>query len=197
MAAALLLLGAALLRPFAAAALLELRRRRAFEPTRVREVIPLLAWTGLGLAALALVASLLSLLTPWLTFLRGSAQPAAGAGLLLWVVLPLIGGAVAIGLVRVRGRSLVDLSARGQAVLAGWLGAGVYASDRFLRRSGLGVVEAFEGGVEGGEAALGRSLAAGAAGVPALPANALLALSVVVVVVLAVAGALLAPGVAR
>jgi NADH:ubiquinone oxidoreductase subunit 5 (subunit L)/multisubunit Na+/H+ antiporter MnhA subunit len=89
---AVLLVAAGGARVFLAVALGPLRRRRAFEPDRVREApSPSLAWPywlALG-GALLLVASLIH---GWLDFLDGNKHPAPSVGTyLLWVVVALIG----------------------------------------------------------------------------------------------------------
>jgi NADH:ubiquinone oxidoreductase subunit 5 (subunit L)/multisubunit Na+/H+ antiporter MnhA subunit len=200
-AAALVLVGIALLRPYGAAAHLELRRRRAFEPTRVREVLPAAAYAALALALAGVLAVALACITPWLSFLAGRTQAAAPvATLLLWLGFGLGGAAVGTAIGIAGGRRAIAVTARAHGVVAGWVGVATHGSDRFLRRAGLRIVELVEvGGLEAGEGALGRALrGTGGWELGRLVAGgAALAFAVAVVVVAAVVGGLLAPGVVR
>ena len=65
----MILVGFALTRCYALAAHGALRRRRAFEPARVREVAPVMRWAAWVLAGGGLLLALAGFLTPWLGFL--------------------------------------------------------------------------------------------------------------------------------
>jgi NADH:ubiquinone oxidoreductase subunit 5 (subunit L)/multisubunit Na+/H+ antiporter MnhA subunit len=99
---AVLLLSIGGVRVFLAVALGPLRRRRTFEPDRVREApTASLMWLYLlGVGGTALLAA--SLAGGWLQFLDGNKHPAASAGAyVLWVAIALIGfAAVAIAYLR-------------------------------------------------------------------------------------------------
>ena len=201
-AAALVVVGAALLRPYVAVAHLELRRRRAFEPTRVREVLPAAAYSALGLALLGVAGVVLAGIAPWLSFLGGHTQPAVSVTtLLLWLGFGLGGALIGAAAVLAGGRRAVDLAGRAQGAIAGWFGVGVYATDRFLRRAGIGAIDAVEGRViDGGEGALGSALARVGGlelGWGMAIGGAALGIVIGLLVAVAVLGGLLAPGVVR
>ena len=106
---ALLLVAAGGARVFMAVSLGPLRRRRAFEPDRVREApSPSLAWPFwlAGGGALLLVASLIH---GWLDLLDGKKHPAPSPGsYVLWVVVALIGfGLPVLAYVRDRDGALL------------------------------------------------------------------------------------------
>ncbi len=159
---ALVLIGAALLRPYAAAAYGELRRRRAFEPTRVREVAPAASASVLALALAAAVATVLGFLTPWVAWFGGPGHAAGVEQMFVWLALALIGCAAGIFGGGFRRDLVIGWSARTQALVAGYSGLAVIAWDRFLRQPVLGIVDATEGiVVEAGGSALGRLFSRG------------------------------------
>jgi hypothetical protein len=176
-----------------------LRRRRAFEPDRVREAAPgSLAWPywlALG-GAMLLIASLIP---RWLEFLDGSKHPVPSAGVyMLWLAVALIGfAAAAIAYMRDKDGAL-----KASAVSGAWLGRGSSVAnrnfDRFLVAPLAAIavrldgrwIPAGEGGIGGALDATGR-LAAAANRLPALP------VVIVIAVVLTVVMALVVPGVLR
>lgn len=195
---AVLLVSAAMLRVFLAAAVGPLRRRRAFDPDRVREAPQAaLGWPyWLGVAGAALVIA--SLLPSWLNFLDGLKHPAAPAGaVVLWAAAALIGFAAAAVAFRLGKDSVLAWSARAAA----WLGRGAGTSagvvDRFLVEPVIDIAYRLDEWIPAGDGALARfatasgQLAAAGVRAPALP------LMIALVAALAVLIALLAPGVIR
>jgi NADH:ubiquinone oxidoreductase subunit 5 (subunit L)/multisubunit Na+/H+ antiporter MnhA subunit len=196
---AVLLVSIGALRVFLAIAIGPLRRRRAFEPDRVREVpAASLAWPyWLALVGAALVAA--SLIRSWLDFLdAGHKHPVPStAGYLVWVAVALIGFAAA-AIAYSAGK---DGAARASSGLGGWtdrLVAFAFGSvDRFAIEPAASLADGTSEWIPTRDDALGRSAVAGgrliaaASRVPALPAVILLA------VLLAAALALLSPGVFR
>ena len=90
------LLSLSVWRGFALAALGPIRRRRAFEPQRVRDALPGMAWPALALGLLGLFAFVLSLFTGWLMHLAPGRQTSGGAGSgVLWLLIPLAGSVLA------------------------------------------------------------------------------------------------------
>ena len=184
-------------RVFLAMAVGPLRRRRAFEPDRVREAPrPSLSWPywlGLGGGAL-LVASFVG---GWLEFLDGRKHPAPSAGAyVLWVAVAVIGfGAVAVAYLRDKDGAL-----KASALAGTSLGRLAYSGsrnfDRFIVapatviaiRVGDRWIPAGDGGLGGALETAGRFIVAGAR-IPVIP----FALAVVVVLTLVVG--LVAPGV--
>ncbi|HXM71989.1 MAG TPA: proton-conducting transporter membrane subunit [Candidatus Dormibacteraeota bacterium] len=185
------------LRVFLAMATGPLRRRRAFEPDRVREAASAsLAWPywlALGGAALLLA----SLIGGWLDFLDGHKHPVPPAGAyVLWIAVALVGfGAAAIAYTRDKDGAL-----RASAVSGAWLSRLSYAAsrnvDRFLVAPVAAIaarlesrwIPAGEGGIGGALDATGRFAAAGAR-LPVLP------VAIGIAVVLAVVVGLVSPGV--
>ena len=195
---AVVLMSAAGLRVFLASALGPLRRRRAFEPDRVREVpSPAVTWpywlvlggAGLGVA---------SLITGWLHFLDGHQHPAFSLiGFGVWAAAAAV-GFVASALAMVLGK---DAALAASATAGRWVGlaaAAVFATiNRFLIAPATDIARRLGDWIPAGDTALGRfaglsgQLALAAARAPAVP------LLVALAVVLAVLFALVAPGVAR
>ena len=162
MAVALLVVGVALLRPYGAVAHGELRRRRAFEPTRVREVAAAATTSALLLAVAGAVPVLVGFVPAWAGWLGGRGHPAQPLPVLLWVAIGLAGAAIGFAAGGWRRDLVVGWSARSQAVIAGYAGLGALAGDRLLARPALAVIDAVERqGVERGAGALGGSLASG------------------------------------
>jgi hypothetical protein len=195
---AVVLISAAMLRVFLATSTGPLRRRRAFDPDRVREAPQAsLSWPyWLAVAGAALLVA--SLVPAWLNFLDGLKHPAPASGsYVVWAAAAAIGFAAA-GVAFTRGKdSVLAVSARAGA----WLNRGTAASaslvDRFLVEPVLDIASRLDGWIPAGDGALARfAIASGqfaAAGVraPALP------LMIALVAALAVLVALLAPGIAR
>ena len=195
---AVLLIAVGSLRIFLAIAIGPLRRRRAFDPDRVRD-IPAAAlswsyWLALGGAVLVVA----SMVHGWLDFLDGRTHPAPNPiGYVLWVAVALVGFAAAAIAFRANKDGAVRASSQlGAAVdRSVWLAQGWAA--RFIVAPASGIAAgADEWSVVRDDAlavsavATGR-LAALAARVPVVPAVILLA------VLLAVAIGLISPGVFR
>jgi NADH:ubiquinone oxidoreductase subunit 5 (subunit L)/multisubunit Na+/H+ antiporter MnhA subunit len=196
-AGGLTLVAVAIFRPYFAIAHGELRRRRAFEPARVREVNGVVAWTALVCALLGLAAVVLGFFTPWVGYLGagGHAVTAVGTNV-LWVVAPLAGAAVAAVAFWLRKDAGLGFSARvGERFGALWeASGGLY--DRFFARPGGRIVGAVEDvGVPAVESGVGRALT-GAGGLAGLAERGLpwVPTALGVAVVLAVAYGLLAQG---
>jgi NADH:ubiquinone oxidoreductase subunit 5 (subunit L)/multisubunit Na+/H+ antiporter MnhA subunit len=195
---AALLVSLGSLRIFLAIAIGPLRRRRAFEPDRVREApANSLSWAYLlALAGGVLVAA--SFVHRWLDFLDGHQHPAPSTGsYVLWIAVALVGFAGA----GIAFSASKDGALRASAALGAWiergLGVGLRAVDRFVIGPAEGLAIGTGEWVPARDDALGRSavatgrLAAAAARAPVLPMVILLA------VLLAFVVALLSPGVFR
>jgi NADH:ubiquinone oxidoreductase subunit 5 (subunit L)/multisubunit Na+/H+ antiporter MnhA subunit len=195
---AVLLVSVGALRIFLAIAIGPLRRRRAFEPDRVREVpassLTWPIWLALGGAVLAAA----SLVHNWLGFLDGHKHPAPDtATFLLWIGVAVVGFAGAA----IAYRSNKDGALRASAVLGGWtdrlVAAALLAVNRFVVGPAVGIALGTSEWTPSRDDALGRSavasgrLAATGARAPVLPVVILLA------VLLAAALALISPGVFR
>ncbi|HLZ95592.1 MAG TPA: proton-conducting transporter membrane subunit [Candidatus Dormibacteraeota bacterium] len=195
---ALFLVALGSLRVFMAAGTGELRRRRAFDPDRVRDAAAAsLGWPyWLVLVGLVLVAS--TFVTGWLGFLDGkthaAAKPAAYA---VWIGVVLLGFLVG-ALAHARSR---DGSLTASGWFAAWVGAtstrGWYALDRFIYEPSLAIVMRVESWLPAADGSLGRlSVATGRLAASSMRASAAPVL-VVIAVLLAVLVALLSPGVLR
>lgn len=117
----LFLVGAAAARVYAGASHGRLRRRRSFDPERIKEAEPSMALPAVFLAALALAAGVLTFSTRWLHFVdvRPHAHPPATATL-LWLAVAAAGVAAGLALYAPLRRRLGDrLSARAGAALGG------------------------------------------------------------------------------
>jgi hypothetical protein len=195
---AVLLIAIGGLRVFLGASFGPLRRRRAFEPDRVREApreaLGYPYWLVVGGAAF-LVASLLS---GWLNFLDGQKHPAPALGAFgIWAAVAVI-GFVACASVYARGKDgALAASAAGGELL--WRVTGFFFGvvDRFLVAPVTDIARRLGDWIPAGDGALGRfattsgQLALAVARAPAVP------LVVVLAVVFALVFALVAPGVAR
>jgi NADH:ubiquinone oxidoreductase subunit 5 (subunit L)/multisubunit Na+/H+ antiporter MnhA subunit len=196
---ALLLVSIGAIRVFLAVATGPLRRRRAFEPDRVREAAPgSLAWPY-WLAVGGAILLIASLIPRWLEFLDGSKHPVPSAGVyVLWLAVALVGfAAAAIAYMRDKDGAL-----RASALSGAWLGRWSNAAnrnvDRFLVAPLAAVaarldgrwIPAGEGGIGGALDATGR-LAGAANRLPVVP------VVIVVAVVLTVLVGLVAPGLLR
>jgi len=186
------------LRIFLATSFGPLRRRRAFEPDRVREA-PRSAvgwpyWLVVA-GALLLVASLVR---GWLDFLDGQKHSVPGAGsFVLWAAIAVVGFA-AVSFVYLRNKDgALAASSTGGAWLARITVTGAALVDRFFVAPTTDLARRMGNWIPAGDAALGRAaevtgqfvFASGR--LPAVPLVTLLA------VVLALVIALLAPGVWR
>jgi NADH-quinone oxidoreductase subunit L len=195
---AALLVSIGALRIFFAIAIGPLRRRRAFEPDRVREVpTSALTWEyWLALGGAVLVAA--SFVHNWLDFIDGQKHPAPTTGTyVVWIVVALVGfGAAAIAHVANKDgavRASAGLGSRVDRLVA----LGTRAVYRFLVEPAVGLAGGTGDWMLLRDDAFGRSgiatgrFAASATRVPVVPAVILLA------VLLAAALALLSPGVFR
>jgi NADH:ubiquinone oxidoreductase subunit 5 (subunit L)/multisubunit Na+/H+ antiporter MnhA subunit len=197
---AVLLVSIGAIRVFLAVATGPLRRRRAFEPDRVREVAP--GWPRVWPYWLAVGGTILliaSLIPRWLEFLDGSKHPAPSAGrYLLWLAVALVGfAAAAIAYTRDKDGAL-----RASALSGSWLGRLLDGADRSVDRflvAPLAMivarldgrwVPAGEGGIAGALDTTGR-LTAAANRLPVVP------VVIAIAVVLTVVVGLVAPGVLR
>jgi NADH-quinone oxidoreductase subunit L len=195
---AALLVSIGAVRIFFAIGIGPLRRRRAFEPDRVREV-PTAAlawqyWLALGGAVLVIA----SLIHNWLDFIDGHKHPTPTAGTYaVWIVLALVGFAAAalVYLVDKDGavRSSAGIGARVNRVVAIATGA----VNRFVVEPAVAIAGGTDDWILARDDAVGRSsvatgrLAASTSRAPVVPAVILLA------VLLAAVLALLSPGVFR
>jgi hypothetical protein len=198
MGEAVLLISVGSLRVFLAVAIGPLRRRRAFEPDRVREAparaTGLPYWLALAGAAL-LIASLIH---GWLDFLDGHKHPAPFIGAyLLWAAVAIVGFAVA-AVAYARSK---DGALRASALAATWLDSRLTATwsavDRFLVAPATDLAARSGDGLAAGDERLGHAaaaagrLAARTTRAPSVPLVILLA------VLLAIGLGLIAPGVFR
>lgn len=198
--AGLFVCGFALARPYFSMAFGALRRRRAFEPDRVRDVDPTAAWSVLllGVGGLAFVLAVF-FLTSWVAFLFSVSHATdVFRTSVLW--LAPVAGFAAGGLVYglAKPRPLAWSGWVGERVdMALLLGSGLF--DRFLAAPGLAAVYGVEASaLTGGEAQLGLSLVGFGryvrrlgSGTPVLPVLFILA------VLIAVVAGLATPGLAR
>lgn len=199
-AAGMALVAATGYRVYLAVAHAPLRRRRAFEPSRVEDPVSTVVGAALVCALLGIVAVALAFFTPWIAVVGAGGHAVTDMGTsVLWLIAPLLGAAAASIAFASRRDQALALGARGGEVLAAvWaLAGGVY--DRFLGRPGRGAVGAAEDvGIPAVESGVGRALMdtgglAGLAerGLPWVPAVVGLA------VVLVVAFGLLSQGLQR
>jgi len=195
---AVLLIAVGALRIFLAVAIGPLRRRRAFEPDRVRDIpASALSWAyGLALAGAALVAA--SMAHGWLDFLDGHSHPGPNTvGRVLWVAVALVGFAAAAIAFRANKDGSIRASTGAGTALDGsvWRAQGWAA--RFIVAPAAAIAVATDEWSVVRDDALALSavatgrLAALAARVPVVPAVILAA------VVLAVVLGLVSPGVFR
>jgi NADH:ubiquinone oxidoreductase subunit 5 (subunit L)/multisubunit Na+/H+ antiporter MnhA subunit len=186
------------LRVFYSASIGQLRRRRAFEPDRVREAPrSSLGWPyWLVVAGVFLVGA--SVVRNWLDFIDGQKHsvPAAGS-FVLWFAIALVGfAAVSFAYLRNKDGALAASAAGGwrMARASATFGALV---DRFLVAPTTDIARRLGEWILAGDAAIGRAadvtgqVAMATGRLPAIPLVLLLA------VVLAVVLALIAPGVWR
>jgi len=186
------------LRVFFGASIGPLRRRRAFEPDRVREApreaVGYPYWLAVAGAAF-LVASLAG---AWLNFLDGKQHPAPSpAAVAIWAAVPVLGfAACTIAFLRSKDGALAA-SAAGGAYLARITSFLLGVFDRFIVAPATDIAVRLDSWIPEGDSALGRftstagQLALAAARGPAV------AIVVVLAVALAVLFALAAPGLVR
>jgi hypothetical protein len=195
---AVLLIAIGGLRVFLASSFGPLRRRRAFEPDRVREAPrPSLGWPYWLVAAGAILL-VASLVRGWLDFLDGLKHPVPGAGsFVIWVAVAVVGfAAVSFAYLRNKDRALAA-SATGGAWLARLTATGAALVDRFLVAPTTDLARRVGDWIPAGDGALGRAVEV--TGQFAIASGRLGAIPLVTVlaVVLALVIALLTPGVWR
>lgn len=185
-------------RVFMGASFGPLRRRRAFEPDRVREAPrESLTWP-FWLAAAAGAYLVASLIGGWLNFLDGQkhSAPVVGA-VVLWLAVALAGFAAAVGAHAINKDAAVAASSRGGT----WLSRGAWLAfaqvDRFLIAPVTDIARRVGDWIPAGDGALGRF--SNASGQLALSAGRgpAIVLVVVLAILVALVFALLGPGVAR
>jgi len=186
------------LRVFMAAGTGPLRRRRAFDPDRVRDALaPSLGWPyWLVLMSLALAAA--SLVTAWLGFLDGRTHSAAKVGAYVtWLAVVLAGFAVAaVAFARSKDGALTA-SGWFAALTARVMGTASSLLERFVLEPTAGIVEHTERWLPAGDSALGRmSLLGGRLAATSARASAMSVL-IVMAALLALLIGLLSPGVLR
>jgi NADH:ubiquinone oxidoreductase subunit 5 (subunit L)/multisubunit Na+/H+ antiporter MnhA subunit len=196
---AVLLVSIGALRVFFATSTGPLRRRRAFEPDRVREAARASLWWPYLLAIGGATLLVASLIRGWLDFLDGHKHPTPPAGAYaLWAAVVLVGfAAAAIAYTRNKDGAL-RASALSGAWLARLTGAGGGSFDRFLVAPLAVIAARLEGRwIPGGEGGItdavdgtGRLAVAGGR-LPVLPV--VLGIAVVLTVVVG----LVSPGVFR
>jgi formate hydrogenlyase subunit 3/multisubunit Na+/H+ antiporter MnhD subunit len=166
---ALAVVAFAALRPYFSVAHGELRRRRAFEPARVREAVGSVAGSALACGVLGVVALLLPYFPGWIRFLGAGGHAVDSFGTSVpWVLAPLAGAAAAAWAFMLRKDAALELCARlGERFGIAWEQAGVLF-DRFFARPGGTIVGAVEDvGVPAVETGVGRALT-GAGGLAGL-----------------------------
>lgn len=195
---AVLLVAVAMLRVFFAVSFGPLRRRRAFEPDRVREApSSALGWPYLlAVAGLAMVVA--AFIRGWLDLLDQYRHPAPSAGAYaIWVAVALVGAALAAAAYMRNKDGALAASRFGGAWLGRVTSRGASLADRFIVAPSTDAARRFGDWVPAGDGALGRlagrsgGLATALARTPALP------LVVFAAAVLALVLALAAPGVLR
>jgi len=194
---AVVLLTVGALRVFFGASFGELRRRRTFDPERMREPQGALGfpfWLVVAGAALAVA----SLVAGWLQFLDLLKHPAApAAAIVVWAALAAIGLVVA-AIPFARGRDgALGLS----AFVDRWLGraadAVLYVVVRFLVSPSTDIARRVGDWIPAGDGALGRFVTATGDLVQSAGRVPGLAIVIALAVVLALAIGLAAPGIAR
>lgn len=195
---ALVLVAIGGLRVFYGTSIGPLRRRRAFEPDRVREApresVGYPYWLAAG-GALFFVASLVS---AWLNYLDGRQHPAPSiAALGIWMAVPLVGfAACTFAFVRSKDGALAA-SAVGGAYLARVTFFLQAQFDRFVVAPATDIARRVDNWIPEGDSALGRFITTvGLLGLAAARGPAV-AFVVLLAVALAVVFALVAPGVVR
>lgn len=190
---ALLLIAICGLRVFLGTSLGPLRRRRAFEPDRVREApresLGYPYWLAAGGAALLIA----SLVTGWLNFLDANKHPApAAAAVGIWAAVAVVGFA-GCTFVFLRGKDgALAASAAGGVLLSRATGLLYAVFDRFFIAPVEDIAERLDAWIPEGDSALGRftttagQLALAAARAPAMTLVVVFAVVLAVVFALAV-----------
>lgn len=195
---AVLLIAIGGLRLFFGASIGPLRRRRAFEPDRVREVPrSSLSWPYWLVAAGALLL-VASLVRGWLDFLDGQKHSVPGFGsFVLWIAVAVVGFAAA-SLVYARNKDgALAASSTGGRWLARTTVGGAGLADRFLVAPTTDIARRLGDWIAAGDGTLGRGadlagqFAMASGRLPAIPMVTLLAVGLAVVL------AFLTPGIWR
>lgn len=190
---AVVIMSVAGLRVFLGASLGELRRRRAFEPDRVREAPQQAVTWPYWLTAGSVAFLVASMTTAWLGYLDGHKHPASPVlAFVLWGAAAVVGLlAVAIAYAVGKDRALALSARAGEWLHRG--GGGVYGVvDRFLVATSTDIARRLAEWIPAGDSALGRvagltgQLAASGMRLPALPV--LVVLAVLLAVGVAVVG---------
>jgi NADH:ubiquinone oxidoreductase subunit 5 (subunit L)/multisubunit Na+/H+ antiporter MnhA subunit len=198
LAEAVVLMSVAGIRVFFASALGPLRRRRAFEPDRVREVPrPAVTWPY-WLVAFGAGALIASCIIGWLKFLDGHQHPASPQlAFAIWAAAAVVGFAACAVTYLLAKDGALAASARAGAWSRRALVAILAVIDRFLIAPSIDITRRVGDWIPAGDSALGRfvsasgQLALASVRAPAVP------LLVVLAVALAVVFALVGPGVVR
>ena len=193
-----LLVSLASLRIFLAIAIGPLRRRRAFEPDRVRDAArSALGWAYvLAFGGAVLVAA--SLVHNWLDFLDGHQHPTpSSVTYLLWIAVALVGFAAAA----IAYSTNKYGATRATTALGDWANRGAALATRTVGRFVVGPAVAIAGGTEDWsprrDAAMGESMLATGRLVVMFSRAPVIAVAIAVAVLLAVTLALVSPGVFR
>jgi NADH:ubiquinone oxidoreductase subunit 5 (subunit L)/multisubunit Na+/H+ antiporter MnhA subunit len=139
-----------------------LRRRRAFEPGRVREVQLSLVIAALLAGGVGFVAALLSFFTGWVVYLGARSQDVPSVGTYVpYAAIVLVGAAAAAAAFGLRkDRSLAVAGLLGSRLGTGWATAEAILA-RYVWRPSLGVVNGVEGiGLPAAERGAGRAASA-------------------------------------
>jgi hypothetical protein len=157
---ALALIAFAVLRPYFAAAHGELRRRRAFEPSRVREAVGTVAGSALACAVLGLVALALPYVPAWVVFVGAGGHAVGRPGTeLLWVLAPAAGAAAATWAFLLRKDAALEICARlGERFGVVWEQAGSLYERFFAKPGGTIVTSVEDVGLPAVETGVGRAL---------------------------------------
>ncbi len=195
---ALFLAVAGAFRIFMATGFGPLRRRRAFDPDRVRDAAPAALGWPYWLVLVAIAIGVATLVPAWLGFLDGNTHHAAkGGAYAIWAIVPLLGIAA--------GALTFSWNKDGALRASAWFTATVDAItlrtagvlDRFLLEPSARIADRTADALFAGDTAVGRlSLASGMVASAAARAPALPVLVVMTVLVALLAG-LLSPGVLR
>jgi hypothetical protein len=195
---AVFLISIAALRVFLAASLGPLRRRRAFEPDRVRDApangVGYAYWLVFGGAVL----SVATLVTGWLHFLDGFTHSNPSP-----TVLGLWAGAAVVGFVAVTLAYVADKDGalRLSSALGAWAGRGFTRGgvllDRFIYAPATGIVVAVTDWIHAGDSALARAAVASGRIVHVTTRAPAPALLILLAVLLAAAIGIAVPGLHR
>jgi len=192
---AMLVLAVGAARVWLGASVGPLRRRRAFEPDRVREAAPgSLGWPNL-LVLVAAGLTVASLITGWLDFLDHHKHLGlAPTSLVLWVAIAIAGVLIA-AFVYVRAKdSALRASAFAGARVGVALAVAMAAIDRFIIAPSTDLARRIDVWLPAGDGAVGRfadasgRFATSGARAPALPLLLLLAVVLALLIVLLVPG---------